>query len=77
MFLEIITPQGILFSGDVVSASLPGTAGRFTILNHHAPIVSVLEAGKVLVETETDKQEFEIAGGFVEQHDNNIIICAE
>lgn len=77
MFLEIITPQGTLFSGDVVSASLPGTAGRFTILNHHAPIVSVLEAGKVLVEAETDKQEFEIAGGFVEQHDNNIIICAE
>ena len=77
MFLEIITPQGILFSGDAVSASLPGTAGRFTILNHHAPIVSVLEAGKVLVEAETGKQEFEIAGGFVEQHSNNIIICAE
>lgn len=77
MFLEIITPQGNLFSGEVISASLPGKAGRFTILNHHAPIVSVLEAGKVLIEAVTGKQELEIAGGFVEQHDNNIIICAE
>lgn len=45
------------------------------MLEHHAPIVAVLQAGKVTLDD--GNQVFQIQGGFCEQHDNNIIICAE
>ncbi len=77
MLIEIITPKETLFSGEAVSVVLPGQAGTFTILNHHAPIVSVLDAGEVVVETSNGKRVFEISGGFVELHNNNVTICAE
>ena len=52
--------------------------GPFTMLEHHAAIVAILEKGKVvLTDTENQPHEFDILGGFCEQHDNTIIICAE
>ena len=45
MFLEIVTPEAILFSSDVDLFSAPGINGEFQILDNHAPIVSVLKAG--------------------------------
>ncbi len=77
MLVEVISPDDMLYSGDAVSVTLPGKLGSFTILNHHAPIVSVLEEGKVLVETADGKKEYEIKGGFIEQHDNKVTICIE
>jgi F-type H+-transporting ATPase subunit epsilon len=47
MFLEIVTPEAILFSSDVDSISVPGSNGKFQILNNHAPIVSNLDKGTV------------------------------
>jgi F-type H+-transporting ATPase subunit epsilon len=47
MFLEIVTPEAILFSSDVDSISVPGVHGEFQMLNNHAPIVSVLKEGTV------------------------------
>ena len=52
--------------------------GPFTLLDHHAPIVAILEAGKVtLTDSQGENQEFVIKGGFAEQHDNTLIVCAE
>lgn len=45
MFLEIVTPEAILFSSDVDAISVPGSNGKFQILNNHAPIVSNLDKG--------------------------------
>ena len=38
MKLEIISPSEIMFSGDVVSVTLPGKEGSFTVLNNHASL---------------------------------------
>ena len=77
MIVEVISPSETMFSGEAVSVSVPGKLGSFTILNHHAPIVSVLEAGKVVVETAEGKEEYDIKGGFIEQHDNKVTIFIE
>jgi F-type H+-transporting ATPase subunit epsilon len=45
MFLEIVTPEAILFSSDVDLFSAPGIDGEFQILNNHAPLVSILREG--------------------------------
>ena len=78
MTLEIITPTSCLYRGEASSVTVPSKMGPFTMLDHHAPIVAILEAGTI---TATDLQneihEFAIQGGFCEQHDNTIIICVE
>jgi F-type H+-transporting ATPase subunit epsilon len=49
MFLEIVTPEAILFSSEVDLFSAPGIEGEFQVLNNHAPIVSNLKEGKVKI----------------------------
>jgi F-type H+-transporting ATPase subunit epsilon len=78
MFLEIITPDKKLFSGEVKSIVLPGTDGKFGLLNHHAPIISSLKKGTLKVTDDTQTvQNFEIKGGVVEMLNNQVIILAE
>ena len=78
MTLEIITPTNTLFNGEAQSVTVPSIKGPFTMLDHHAPIVALLEKGKVtLTDLNGTLHEFPIQGGVCEQHDNHIIICAE
>ena len=49
MYLEIISPEAKLFTGEVESLTLPGTNGSFQLLENHAPIVSTLQAGAVKI----------------------------
>ena len=51
MFLEIVTPEAILFSSDIDSVTVPGINGEFQMLNNHAPIVSILNKGVVKIHT--------------------------
>ena len=78
MFLEIITPEEKVFEGDVQSVQLPGTEGSFQILDNHAPVVSTLKKGNlVLVDTNNESKEIEVNGGVVEVNSNHIIVLAE
>lgn len=43
MILEIISPEKIIFTGDVESVAVPGVDGEFEMLNNHAAIVSNLK----------------------------------
>ncbi|SNR17497.1 FoF1 ATP synthase subunit delta/epsilon [Tenacibaculum jejuense] len=49
MFLEIVTPEAVVFSSEIDSVVVPGVNGEFQVLNNHAPIVSVLNGGVVKV----------------------------
>jgi F-type H+-transporting ATPase subunit epsilon len=78
MLLEIITPDKSVYSGKVKLIQLPGSKGTFEILNHHAPIISTLETGKIkVIEEDGTELFFEIDGGIVENKDNKIIVLAE
>ena len=50
MQLDIISPEATLFSGEVTSVTAPGKDGSFQILENHAPIVSVLQAGQLRIQ---------------------------
>lgn len=75
MFLEIISPQQVIFSGEVTEVYLPGKEGAFELLNDHAPIISLLQKGEIKV-TKTDgtKETFPNEHGFVEVLDNKITV---
>lgn len=78
MRVEIITPEQCLYEGEVLAVTVPSLQGPFTMLEHHAAIVAILEKGKVVItDTNNEQHEFAIDGGFCEQHENQIIICAE
>ena len=78
MKTSIITPEKSLYQGEATSVTVPSQLGPFTMLEHHAAIVAILVKGKVVVNEPSDeRKEFEINGGFCEQHHNEIIICAE
>ena len=50
MKLEIVSPEAQLFSGEVLSVTVPGALGSFQILNNHAPIVSTLIQGRIKIQ---------------------------
>lgn len=77
MRIRILTPSELLFEGEAESVTLPGTAGSFSVLNNHAPIISSLESGKVVVRTHEGSQDYPLNSGFVEVRDNIIIVCIE
>ena len=77
MFLEIITPEKKVFSGEVTSVQVPGTSGQFQILKNHAPIISTLANGKVKIKTASGTQSFDVKGGVVEVLKNKVIVLAE
>jgi F-type H+-transporting ATPase subunit epsilon len=77
MTLEILTPDKSVFQGEVTSVTVPGAAGSFEVLNNHAPIISTLEDGKVIVRNGKTEESFFIRGGVVEVHDNKIMVLAE
>ena len=49
MQLEIISPEKTILTGEVNSVYLPGSEGYFQVLNNHAPIVSTLKKGEILI----------------------------
>ncbi|MEC3878361.1 ATP synthase F1 subunit epsilon [Parapedobacter sp. 10938] len=77
MKLTILTPDQPVFEGDITSVTVPGTAGAFEVLENHAPLVSTLERGKVIVRTGKGEDIFNIIGGVVEVVHNNVTVLAE
>ena len=77
MKLRIITPNELLFEGDVESVTLPGTVGSFTVLYNHAPIISSLENGKITYRDANGQTEVAVRSGFAEVRNNVLSICVE
>jgi len=89
MFVEIVSPEKTLFTGDVSSVHLPGSEGSFQILNNHAPIVSTLKDGLIKLKGKFDNESenlniinsneasLEIQSGVVEMKKNKLIILVD
>lgn len=78
MYLEIITPDKIIFEGEVKLVKLPGSKGIFEILKNHAPIISTLDSGVIKILDENNReQRFDVDGGVVENKSNKIIVLVE
>lgn len=58
MNIKILTPEYVVFEGEVKSVLLPGTAGEFHIMKNHAAVVSSLGYGKVKLYTQEISEEY-------------------
>ncbi len=78
MVVDVITPDKTLFSGELELVRAPGIDGTFEVLDHHAPLVSILIKGTLkLVDGKKKVQEIEINGGVIEVNNNTVKILAE
>ena len=91
MQLEIVSPEAQLFSGEVLSITVPGASGSFQILNNHAPIVSTLVEGRVKIQGKIDLVEsnqskfiqdrlhtyLDIQSGAIELSENKVILLTD
>lgn len=78
MKLEILTPDKKVYEGEVRSVTVPGTMGSFEVLKDHAPIISTLEDGKVIIRKDnTTEETIFIKGGVIEVLNNSIMVLAE
>jgi len=78
LYLEIITPEKTIFTGEVRLVQVPGTKGSFEILHNHAPIISSLQEGVVrLITNEGKEKNIDINGGVIEAKNNKITILGE
>jgi F-type H+-transporting ATPase subunit epsilon len=77
-YAQVLTPDGSLYEGEVNAVWVPGSQGNFTMLYNHAPIVSTLGVGAVVI-TKADNSEivYAVSGGFVEMNDNKMTLLAE
>ena len=78
MKIEIITPDKNIYSGEIRSVRVPGRKGSFQVLKDHAPIISTLDAGKVIIADDQGTEvRFEITGGVIEVRRNRITLLAD
>lgn len=88
MKIQILTPEEVIFDGEVSSITVPGSLGEFQMLENHASIVSTLEPGIIKLENVSSSsnatkltndgkyQTFNIKSGLLEFNNNKgIILC--
>ena len=77
MKVDILTPDAALFSGEATYVGLPGADGSLGIMNSHAPLITTLQAGEVVIKNGSTEERFAVGGGTVEVLHNVVIILAE
>ena len=75
--LEIVTAEHQTYSGDVNAVVADGIEGQLGILPHHAPLVTMLKPGELLIRKGSEETYMAITGGFLEVRPDKVIILAD
>lgn len=75
---EIVTPERVVYLGDVLQVTVPTKQGEITVLANHIPLVSTLQAGVLEIMTPEGKREvLSLSGGFLEVLKDKVVILAD
>ncbi|MXZ92800.1 MAG: F0F1 ATP synthase subunit epsilon [Chloroflexi bacterium] len=77
MELQIITAEREVFSGEVDTLVAPGIEGQLGILPNHAPLITVLQPGELMVRAAGEESYLALSGGYMEVLGNRVIILAD
>jgi F-type H+-transporting ATPase subunit epsilon len=78
MRLILLSPVKTLFDGDVVSVTIPGTKGLFTVLPQHAPIITTIDKGILTINPVGDEAfSYAVEDGFADVKNDVISVCVE
>jgi F-type H+-transporting ATPase subunit epsilon len=74
--LEVVSPEGRIFTDDVDMVVVPGIDGELGILPHHTPLVTALGTGELRIRQAGTVQFMLISGGFVEVRPDKVVVMA-
>jgi F-type H+-transporting ATPase subunit epsilon len=75
--LEIVTAERQIFSEDVTTIIAEGIDGQMTILPKHAPLITMLAPGELVVRKDGEEMYLVISGGFIEVRPEKVIVLAD
>ncbi len=78
MKLEIITPNGVIFDDEVKQVTLPGSEGEFGVLSGHATLITILDAGVLVIDSKKGKElQVAINGGYVKVEEKKTLCMVD
>jgi F-type H+-transporting ATPase subunit epsilon len=77
LHFEFVSPERVLFSGDVDQVDLPGAEGDMGILAGHAPLVTALRPGIVAIYSGSTREPVVVVGGFAEVSPSGLTVLAD
>ena len=77
LHFELVSPEKLVFSGEVEQVDVPGAEGDFGVLAGHAPFVSTLRPGILTVRSASGEQKIVVLGGFAEVSAQGLTVLAE
>jgi F-type H+-transporting ATPase subunit epsilon len=77
LHFEFVSPESVLFSGDVDQVDLPGIEGDLGVLPGHAPMVTLLRPGIVTIMREGQREPVVVVGGFAEMGPGGLTVLAD
>jgi F-type H+-transporting ATPase subunit epsilon len=78
IYLDIVSAEGQIFSGEVSMVFAPGNLGELGIAPRHAPLLTTLKAGEIRVQSQgAEEQSFYVGGGMLEVQPNRVTVLAD
>jgi F-type H+-transporting ATPase subunit epsilon len=74
---DLVSPEKLLFAGEVTQVDLPGSEGDLGVLAHHAPLVTALRPGIIVVFRESGDLRIVVNGGFAEVGPAGLTVLAD
>jgi len=75
--LEIVTAERMVYSDEVSAVVAWGVEGQLGILPHHAPLMTMLQPGDLMIRKDKEEEYFAISGGFLEVRPDKVIVLAD
>ncbi|MEN6547494.1 MAG: F0F1 ATP synthase subunit epsilon [Armatimonadia bacterium] len=77
LHVEIVTPEGPIYTGEVDGLVAPGINGYFGLLPNHAPLIAELGIGDLRLRQGTEWQHYAVAGGMLHIRDGKVTIIGD
>jgi F-type H+-transporting ATPase subunit epsilon len=75
--LELVTAERLVYSEDVSMVIAWGTEGQLSILPHHAPLITMLQPGELIIRKDDEESYLAVSGGFLEVRPDKVVILAD
>jgi F-type H+-transporting ATPase subunit epsilon len=74
---DLVSPEKMVFSGEVEQVDVPGSEGDFGVLAHHAPLIAMLKPGILTIFGAGETQRVVVVGGFAEVNEEGLTVLAD
>src|ERR1043166_7674509 len=74
---DLVSPERMVFSGEVEQVDVPGAEGDFGVLAHHAPLIAMLKPGIMTVHGAGEAKRIVVVGGFAEVNEQGLTVLAD